>query len=593
MNTILKKISEYKVLIIGLLLLGTFFRAYMPELYVFGFDQVQILTNAEMISEGNLTLIGPRTGPADMFTGPLVYYIAAFFIFLVGSPWAIVGMSTLISLVTGIMLYVLSKKYLSNTKAFIITFLWAFSPFLIHFDRIAWNPNLSLLSSALVFFPLLGIFKKDKVTKLDLLYIAAGSFLGFQAHFSGLILPFMVVLSLLVFRKLFIKPVVASGIGLFLSILPSILFDARNGWLNSKGLINFVSEKESVGGTLFADRFMHSLKTMFEIFGSLIPIQIDRQVSIYLGLLFFVLVLFLFIKKRVSNRINISLSLVWLFTIVMLFSLYRSNSPEYYFFILLPAGFISLSEMVEPFFTKKVFKKDLLLVILPVLALYIVSNFTLIAGRNPLKIKNQLAMAQDISFYQKNTPVSKLAYDILEVDTLGMRYFNDKIINLSEEGRTIHIAESKNQLTKYDNYGLWIDPRTNTDTKYLVANNLVIQTRNDISVLKDNYQGDKFGPFEVFKILQDNQLTGDALVIVEKIDNPFITGNKVYKELKDSAGTNVINTDWKTISQNDYVGYLREYENYGLVFITDKDSLEFQNVAAQIIDVIDITPNSL
>ena len=58
------------ILVAAVIIAGAFFRAYMPEAYIFGFDQVQILTNAEAITNGDLTLIGPRTGPADMFTGP-------------------------------------------------------------------------------------------------------------------------------------------------------------------------------------------------------------------------------------------------------------------------------------------------------------------------------------------------------------------------------------------------------------------------------------------------------------------------------------------------------------------------------------------
>ncbi len=98
--------KHYQAILIflGLLLLGVFFRTYQPGWNPFGFDQVQILENAQQIKQGDFTLIGPRTGPGNMFTGPLIYYLTACLMFILPSPWTIVGTSVLIAAASGVAL---------------------------------------------------------------------------------------------------------------------------------------------------------------------------------------------------------------------------------------------------------------------------------------------------------------------------------------------------------------------------------------------------------------------------------------------------------------------------------------------------------
>ncbi len=56
---------------------GLFLRWLYPLDRLFEFDQNQIAVFAKQIIDKNFTLIGPRTGPAQFFTGPLIYYLGA------------------------------------------------------------------------------------------------------------------------------------------------------------------------------------------------------------------------------------------------------------------------------------------------------------------------------------------------------------------------------------------------------------------------------------------------------------------------------------------------------------------------------------
>ncbi|MCB9812869.1 MAG: glycosyltransferase family 39 protein [Pseudomonadales bacterium] len=598
MKTFISKFFNLPTLVVILILTGTFYRAYMPQLYPFGFDQVQILTNAEDIKNGNLTLIGPRTGPAQMFTGPLVYYITAVFFFFFDSPWSIVGMSTLISAVTGLSIFFLLKKYVSKKSAIIGLLIWTFSPYLIYFDRIAWNPNLSFLASAFIFFPLLGIITEKKSKRIDLFLIFIGSFLGFQAHFSGLLLPVLLVLTLLIYKKFSIKPIIASALGFASSLLPTIIFDAKNGWLNSRGFISFLLEKESVGGTLFYSRFIHSIKAALEILGSLVPYQLERNISVYVGLFILIFVAWFYFKKILNNGLNTSISFLWISIVVVIFSFYRSNSPEYYFFILLPAMFVFASNFISPLINKIKYPKEIFLLLYFLLAFSTVSNFKAIAGSGSLQISNQLNMALDIARISKTTPIKEVSYDISSVDSYGMNYFVKRMIDVnsldrtSQNARVIHVAHAESANDRYGNYGLWIDPRTDEQSNYVTNSDVVLRTTSNFLLYQDKYMGWAYGPHEAYRIVSENGFTGDLLVLVKKIDNPFLPGNDTTQILNKNASEKLLENDWRAINYEEYKGYLKEYELFSLVYISTKLGDEFSLISKDF-EALNIRPGIL
>src|SRR3989344_320541 len=77
--------------ILSLLLLALGLRWYkLGELMPFTYDQGRDLLKLREISHGNLTLIGPTTGLAGIFLGPLIYYfLLPGFILYDGSPMGV------------------------------------------------------------------------------------------------------------------------------------------------------------------------------------------------------------------------------------------------------------------------------------------------------------------------------------------------------------------------------------------------------------------------------------------------------------------------------------------------------------------------
>lgn len=234
----LPKLLPILVVLVGGLLL----RAYHLGNYSFDFDQVQIAENSQRILAGQPTLIGPRTGPAAMFTGPLIYYTTAFFMLVTEPPLAVAGNALFLAVVTGGLIYFLTRRYLDEPTALIMTSLWAFSPFIIKLDRTPWNPNLMLMAAALIFLPML---KKDRLKLVDGGLIGLGVFLGYQAHFAGLLLPPLAIFSLLIRREFSWKPYALVAAGFVTSIVPTILFDLQHNWLNLTGLLGLITNKDN------------------------------------------------------------------------------------------------------------------------------------------------------------------------------------------------------------------------------------------------------------------------------------------------------------------------------------------------------------
>ena len=337
MNTLKNNSSvrRYELLIYAVLLaIGIFFRVIESGNYPFNFDQVQILSKAEEISQGQLSLIGPRTGPADLFTGPLIYYLTAFFIKILPLEYLVVTIPTLIAVATAVIVAICIRKDFAFRETVVFLIFWAFSPYLIQLDRVFWNPNFMFLAATLSFLPLIHAQKKHFSLDRALL-VSVGGFLGYQAHFAGLALPGLVLLVVILFRKN-AKYAVASVLGLFLSLVPTLVFDIRNNWLNTRGVISLLTRSSSEGNMFsLIQEFGSSLFILVENTGKILFWGQSGDSIITAGV-----VVLLIAVTFARNRMQLLLACTWLLAIAVFFSVYPGNKPEYYYILSIPAIFI-------------------------------------------------------------------------------------------------------------------------------------------------------------------------------------------------------------------------------------------------------------
>lgn len=406
-----------QIIIFSIIAIGIFFRAYNWQNYPFGFDQVQILQNAENILNGKLTLIGPRTGPAPLFTGPLIYYWTALFLAFIPIPYVLLVSTLTLHLITGTMLYWLLCRYFKPKVVTLSLLIWSVSAYLIFLDRFPWNPNLTLIASSFVFLPFLHKFN-DKNARLDTHIISIGIFLGYQAHFSGLAL-----LPIAIFGQILLKsyyPIWIYFSAFITSIIPSIIFDLRHSGQHLEGIKTLLMVN---AGTQPKYDFINDLKVSFENAGKFIIYYSTYVQKILMGIT--ILCTFLAISKKKMSLIWYS---IWIIGIPILFTLYTGKKPDYYYAIQFPAWILLITNLIIS--TPKKIKRSLtiLLILLNIIASWKVINIT-----DPIGIGKQIEIAR----YVNSLNPGKIIYHMPHASNYGLEY----LIELNPDSSTEIIIE--------------------------------------------------------------------------------------------------------------------------------------------------------
>jgi len=479
---ILKRIfSKQLWIFVSIIAIGIFLRLYSPTTTMFGFDQVQILENAEKILRGDLSLIGPRTGPAEMFTGPLIYYVTALFMLVIPKPFTIIATNIALAALTGIVLVFLTSRYLDEKLRKIYLLLWAVSPFLVPMDRITWNPNIMVLASSLVFFPMFK--KKEDITLVDIALVFVGCFLGYQAHFAGFFLPFLVIATTALTRKFhaFISFSLASILGISLSFLPTILFDMRHDWLNMRGLQRLLVDRETVNTYQSLERFWQKFVIIIETTGKVLLENNSFQLILVTGAVSFIF--FIYLRWRGEHKEHFLNIACWLIVSLLLFSLYRGSTPEYYFLILIPAMLLIHSYILLHILQKNVYG---FLLILGLFSFLIqLTDFR----KNPLTLNVQVQVANTVKRFVKDHPNSQLVYDMKPVDALGLQYLLQDV-ETRNDGQKIHLVYpfSNGFASSHisNEVAVWVDSRDYENFNYISSNQFIIQFPKDKQMLFDD-----------------------------------------------------------------------------------------------------------
>lgn len=463
-----------------------FFRAYNWRTYPLAFDQVQILQAAQSINSGNFTLIGPRTGPAKMFTGPLIYYLTALLLHFFLPYQAIILVALLISVLTGIVLYLLSVRYVSRKAAVISLLIWAYSPLLVVLDRVPWNPNLSLLAGGLVFYPLLGGVKQRQLKFHDVVLLSLGIFLGYQAHFSGLLLLPLMILSLVILNFSKKATTAIFPISAFLlSLLPTIIFDLRHGGINYQGLLSLLGNKKQVGGYQYLLRLTKLVRIILETTGKIVFDLNSPQLVTVVGVLVLGFYFVWKVVKTVQDHEH-RLIILWLTIVAISYAFYRESIPEYYFLILVPLLIYIISQVLTRLRGS---------VLLGSLIFYcVLSSWSLLHVVNQPKgftLGEQLATKDVVYQVLEEQGIQQLNWDIVPVNAVGLQYLlKDFDQHFTADGAVVHlIFPLRNNFVTYQvstSAGVWLNPRVRSDKKYLSKEEYIIEYQQECHLL-ENY----------------------------------------------------------------------------------------------------------
>jgi len=536
-------------------------RFYAPLQFPFGYDQTNFFEYGTQILSGNVTLIGPKTGFANMHVGPLTYYLAAFSALFVNFPFALILAQCIAVIATYLSVFFLARRYLQKELRWVVFLLLGFSPFFIQFDQQFWNPSLLLLASSLTFFPLV---KVSALTKRDLVIIAIGCFLGFQAHFSGLLLaPLAVLLGLLTQRKHFFSIVFATAVGTIATLLPLIIFDLRNDWLNSRGFIELFTRGSSGSTWSFVITMLDSLRITLENIGKLLFNHSSYPFVIATGLIFALTGVWTYWKSRSKDLL---ITLLWLTTIAIAYALYSGPKPEYYYVIQFPAISLLVASALQ-YFLHSFTRTAVVLLLVPVALLAVL----LAPIQNSLSIGNLTQVQKYVVSLNQTHGISQIVYDMNIADREGIQYLL-KNLELQENGLTLHIAYPEsvpyNSAVRFGKITVWIDPRI--PSQHLTEPDHIVLFSQELSVFKDSSNPRAIGkPFR-YVVYSQNSLLGYIYVVDDK------TSQTQWSELEATC-RDVLPCDnrWAATNYGDFDGLLTVTKQKAFIFIpSDTRSVE-------------------
>lgn len=315
-------------------------------------------------------------------------------------------------------------------------------------DRIFWNPDLILLSTFLIFIPLLSILKKTN-DKFTTFFLFLGAFLSYQAHFSGLLVVALFILSIFYLKESlkFIIPVLA---GLVLSLLPTIVFDLKNDFTNFKGLWSLITDKGDFGLLPFLSNILYNTYEMIQTLGKIFFFWNIAETTLSFGLLVILISLVYFWDKK-----DFKLVFLWIIGIIVSYSFYDGTNPHYYFLIAVAPLFYIIFGLLTKVKTK----------FLKFLVAFFILNSTLI-NLNYYKNSTGVTKGNIAKIYNflKERSVKDVKYHLDQELKIGFQYTLFKL-DLETDGEIYHISYpdelSSDGLEKVSNLGIWVEKKPN------------------------------------------------------------------------------------------------------------------------------------
>jgi hypothetical protein len=346
-NSSLNFLSKHKYFI-ALILIFLISRYYLlfEGIIPFSFDHGKdSISTLRMILTGTPSLIGPWTSIPGLFFGPGWYYLIAPGLILFGfNPLGAVFMMVVVHLFS---LY-LAYKYIDLWTALIM----GMASFWVIVSTSAWNPYPMILTSLIVAIILLNSIKKGNISPKQSIILGLAS--GFGFHFStayaifylpGIFLTFLIkkikISKFAIFLIIF---------GVFLTFLPQIVFELRNDFPQTKGVIGYF---QAPGGSYYSwEKFVDVVKTTYgEIKLSISPEirLIDSEINnlVSLGAMLLVLASGLYKKIWKETDFKNRFLIFAIFTLLPIVGYFFLHFNVWYVYGILPFAVITWASIVK------------------------------------------------------------------------------------------------------------------------------------------------------------------------------------------------------------------------------------------------------
>lgn len=207
------------------------------------------------MAQGDLTLIGPTTGIQGIFHGAWwYYYLALPYVLFQGHPLGFSLFIFLTFLIVSIYFSIFLKKEFGELASLIFLILAAASPYLIQisFFAISSAPEITLF---LILFYLTYLhLKKDRDLLIFLIFLTLGFILETELPTGIFLIPsYLLTIFLTRTAKRYfgnLRKIYYSFFGLLIPVSLRILSEFKNNFLQTKTILNFLSNDSSVKKTL-------------------------------------------------------------------------------------------------------------------------------------------------------------------------------------------------------------------------------------------------------------------------------------------------------------------------------------------------------
>lgn len=325
----IKKHKGIYFLLFLILIAAFFVRTYRTStLSGFYYDQGRdALVIWKLWHEGKLFLIGPVTGLAGIFLGPLYYYLISPF-YLIGKGDPVVPAIFLASLSTlaVYMLYFLGKDMHSREAGIFASVIGGFSYYIVLTSRWLSNPNPVLLTSLLFLWSLWEIASNGRRYWWIIAALLAGISLQFESASAIFYIPLMGVFFIWQLRNFpGFKILLASVCAFFATLLPQIIFNFRHENILFNNFSKLFFEDK---GFRAITKFMVDIRS--EFFWNVFHQKIFPGGEVYSVIFFIVLAATMFVHRRRMRKPIIPLFSIFLVTPIVGYLFFQGNYTVVY-----------------------------------------------------------------------------------------------------------------------------------------------------------------------------------------------------------------------------------------------------------------------
>ena len=348
------RLRHFSLVGLVIVLLSIFFRFFhLQDRLYFIYDQGRDALKFQEILQGNLTLVGPTSGLAGFFLGPLWFYAGVPGAILGGgNPYVISAWYIFLSLCAIPGFWLLSKKIFPRPWNAICFALLCLIPGSIHGSTFIWNPLLSIPLMTYSFLFFLDARKSRSALFFAFLFLA----LTLQSEFAYAIF-FIVPLFFLIpwiRQKIQWKDFFISAGAIGITLIPQIAFELKNNFILTKSLLS------GVGGTQSSISLLELWKIrpaqLLNSISSLL-LGFSEQKNLFIipfGVILFLALIFMIFKRRPTLHVLLhpveavySKTLLILFTVLPLAGYMAWTGNRGYFFeYYVTPHFIFLTPMI-------------------------------------------------------------------------------------------------------------------------------------------------------------------------------------------------------------------------------------------------------